>query len=211
MPKAPSSTAGRATCWPCTSKPACWSAAGKALTNFAAQLPAPHSDLARETLKDPYRFDFLGLNREANEREIENALVTACHRISAGAGRGICIRRAAGAAGSGRRRLFHRPAVLSSETALLCGDRAQGRQVQTRASGPAGLLPHGRGCQIKATQDAPTIGLLLCKSKNKVVAEYALRDNAKPMGVAEYQAARILACRTANQPAQHRADRAGAG
>ncbi len=94
---------------------------GKAVTNFEASLPKPQSDLARESLKDPYRLDFLGLGREAEEREIENALVK------------------------------HLDA------------------------------------QIKHAQDAPTIGLLLCKSKNKVVAEYALRGKAQPIGVAEYQ------------------------
>lgn len=48
---------------------------GKALSNFGSDLPKPHSDLARESLKDPYRFDFLGLTLDAQEREIENALV----------------------------------------------------------------------------------------------------------------------------------------
>jgi predicted nuclease of restriction endonuclease-like (RecB) superfamily len=48
---------------------------GSAVTNFSASLPKPQSDLARESLKDPYRFDFLGLSREAGERKIENALV----------------------------------------------------------------------------------------------------------------------------------------
>jgi predicted nuclease of restriction endonuclease-like (RecB) superfamily len=90
---------------------------GRAVTNFAANLPKLQSDLARESLKDPYRFDFLGLTDGAQEREIETAV----------------------------------------------------------------------DAQIKHPQDAPTIGLLLCKSKNKVVAEYALRDNAQPLGIAEYK------------------------
>jgi len=62
--------------------------AGQAITNFSERLPAPHSDLARESLKDPYRFDFLGLTEEAEEREIESALVQHITRflIELGAG-----------------------------------------------------------------------------------------------------------------------------
>ena len=94
---------------------------GTAVTNFAQCLPQPQSDLARESLKDPYRFDFLGLTDAAQEREIETALVRHVDR------------------------------------------------------------------QIKSKHDNPTIGLLLCKSQNKVVAEYALGDKTQPMGIAEYK------------------------
>lgn len=94
---------------------------GTAVTNFAQCLPQPQSDLARESLKDPYRFDFLGLTDAAQEREIETALVRHVDR------------------------------------------------------------------QIKSEHDNPTIGLLLCKSQNKVVAEYALGDKTQPMGIAEYK------------------------
>jgi predicted nuclease of restriction endonuclease-like (RecB) superfamily len=75
---------------------------GAAITNFEARLPSPESDLARESLNDPYRFDFLGLTEEAQERDIEHALVNACDRVSAGTGRGLRLRWAAGAAGCGR-------------------------------------------------------------------------------------------------------------
>jgi predicted nuclease of restriction endonuclease-like (RecB) superfamily len=54
---------------------------GRATTNFAARLPAPESDLARETLKEPYRFDFLGLGQEAQERDVEHALMSHLSRI----------------------------------------------------------------------------------------------------------------------------------
>ena len=64
---------------------------GQAVTNFDTRLPAPQSDLARESLKDPYRFDFLGLTEEAQERAIEKRPGQTRYRVSAGAGRGFCL------------------------------------------------------------------------------------------------------------------------
>ncbi len=108
---------------------------GAALTNFEERLPHPQSDLARESLKDPYRFDFLGLTEKAQEREIE----------------------------------------------LKAGD------FKPEHLGQLGFYLTAVDRQIKTTEDRPTIGLLLCRSKNKVVAEYALGDNTQPMGIAEYK------------------------
>ena len=64
---------------------------GQAVTNFDTRLPAPQSDLARESLKDPYRFDFLGLTEEAQERAIEKRPGQTRYRVFAGAGRGFCL------------------------------------------------------------------------------------------------------------------------
>ena len=95
---------------------------GAAVTNFSTSLPKPQSDLARESLKDPYRFDFLGLGDEAQEREIENALVRHVTEFLLELGAGFCVRGASGATGRGGRGIFHRSAFLSPETALLRGD-----------------------------------------------------------------------------------------
>jgi len=128
---------------------------GRAVTNLAHALPAPQSDLAWESLKDPYRLDFLGLGAEAMEREIESALVQ------------------------------H---VTDFLLELGAGFAFVGRQVHLAVGGEDFYLDlvfyH---LKLRHESDGPTIGLLLCKSKNKVVAEYALRDSAKPLGIAEYQ------------------------
>ena len=97
---------------------------GQAVTNFPVTLPHPQSDLAHESIKDPYRFDFLGLTDASQEREIEHALVKHVTEFLLELGAGFAF---------------------------------VGRQV------------------------------LLCKSKNKVVAEYALADKSQPMGIAEYK------------------------
>ena len=104
---------------------------GKAVTNFEQRLPAPQSDLAIESLKDPYRFDFLGLGEEAQEREIENALVQHVTDFLLELGRASpsLADRCCWTGGEE----FHRPVL--SPAALLRGDRTEGGQVQARAPG----------------------------------------------------------------------------
>lgn len=160
---------------------------GTAVTNFDASLPKPQSDLARESLKDPYRFDFLGLTDEAQEREIENALVT--HVTS------FLLELGAGFAFVGRQVLLDVGGdeffidLLFYHLKLRCYVviELKGGKFKPEHLGQLGFYLTAVDAQIKHPQDSPTIGLLLCKSKNKVVAEYALRDKAQPMGIAEYK------------------------
>jgi predicted nuclease of restriction endonuclease-like (RecB) superfamily len=160
---------------------------GTAVTNFAASLPAPQSDLARESLKDPYRFDFLGLTDEAQEREIENALVKHVTEFLLELGAGFAF--------VGRQVLLNVGGdeffidLLFYHLKLRCYVviELKGGKFKPEHLGQLGFYLTAVDAQIKHPQDASTIGLLLCKSKNKVVAEYALRDSAQPIGVAEYQ------------------------
>jgi len=160
---------------------------GTAVTNFAASLPKPQSDLARESLKDPYRFDFLGLAHEAQEREIENALVK--HVTD------FLLELGAGFAFVGRQVLLDVGGdeffidLLFYHLKLRCYVVVELKDGKFKPEhlGQLGFYLTAVDAQIKHPQDAPTIGLLLCKSKNKVVAEYALRDNSQPIGVADYQ------------------------
>jgi len=160
---------------------------GAAVTNFATSLPKPHSDLARESLKDPYRFDFLGLNDEAQEREIENALVKHVTEflLELGAGFAFVGRQVLLNVGGDEffiDLLFYHLKLHSYVVIELKGGKFKPEHL-----GQLGFYLTAVDAQIKHPQDGPTIGLLLCKSKNKVVAEYALRDNTQPIGVAEYQ------------------------
>ena len=160
---------------------------GAALTNFPASLPKPLSDLARESLKDPYRFDFLGLTDEAQEREVEHALVKHVTRFLLELGAGFAF--------VGRQVLLNVGGdeffvdLLFYHLKLRCYVviELKGGKFKPEHLGQLGFYLTAVDMQVKAEQDNPTIGLLLCKSKNKVVAEYALRDTAQPMGVAEYQ------------------------
>ena len=160
---------------------------GAALTNFPASLPKPLSDLARESLKDPYRFDFLGLTNEAQEREVEHALVKHVTQFLLELGAGFAF--------VGRQVLLNVGGdeffidLLFYHLKLRCYVviELKGGKFKPEHLGQLGFYLTAVDMQVKAEQDNPTIGLLLCKSKNKVVAEYALRDTAQPIGVAEYQ------------------------
>lgn len=160
---------------------------GKAISNFEQTLPKPQSDLARESLKDPYRFDFLGLTDEAQEREIEKALVK---HVTA-----FLLELGAGFAFVGQQVLLDVAGdeffidLLFYHLKLRCYVviELKGGKFKPEHLGQLSFYLAAVDAQVKHPQDAPTIGLLLCKSKNKVVAEYALRNNTQPLGVAEYQ------------------------
>ncbi|HEY4744123.1 MAG TPA: PDDEXK nuclease domain-containing protein [Desulfuromonadaceae bacterium] len=161
--------------------------AGQAITNFSERLPAPHSDLARESLKDPYRFDFLGLTEEAEEREIESALVQHITRflIELGAGFAYVGRQVHIEVGGDDFFIdllfYHLKLRCYVVVELKAG------AFKPEYTGKLGFYLSAVDAQMKVEEDNPTIGLLLCKTKNRVVAEYALRDSSKPIGVAEYQ------------------------
>ena len=165
---------------------------GAAVTNFAQRLPEPQVQLAQEILKDPYHFDFLGLGDEAHERDIENALVRHITRFLLELGAGFAF--------VGRQQrievngdeffidlLFYhvrlkRYVVVELKAGAFAPEHA----------GQLNFYLAAVDAQLKAADDNPTIGLLLCKTKNQLVAEYALSGIAKPMGVAEYQLLRAL-------------------
>ena len=160
---------------------------GQAQTNFEARLPAPDSDLAHQALKDPYIFDFLDVSREANEREIEAALVQHVTRflLELGAGFAFVGRQVPLEVGGDDffiDLLFYHLKLRCYVVIELKTDKFKPEHL-----GQLGFYLTAVDAQMKGEHDAPTIGLLLCRSKNKVVAEYALRDSAKPMGIAEYQ------------------------
>jgi len=160
---------------------------GKAVTNFTASLPTPQSDLARESLKDPYRFDFLGLTEEAQEREIENALVKHVTEFLLELGAGFAFVGRQVLLDVGGDEFFIDLLFYHLKLRCYVVVELKGGKFKPEHLGQLGFYLTAVDAQIKHPHDGPTIGLLLCKSKNKVVAEYALRDNAQPIGVAEYQ------------------------
>lgn len=160
---------------------------GAAVTNFAALLPPPQSALAQETLKDPYNFDFLGLADDAHEREIENALIRHITRFLLELGTGFAFvgrqfRLEVGGDEFYIDLLFYHTRLKRYVVIELKGSAFKPEHV-----GQLNFYLSAVDSQVKAEDDHPTIGLLLCKTQNRIVAEYALRDTTKPMGIAEYQ------------------------
>jgi predicted nuclease of restriction endonuclease-like (RecB) superfamily len=160
---------------------------GTAVTNFETRLPKPQSDLARESLKDPYRFDFLGLTGEAQERDVEQSLVKHVTEFLLELGAGFAF--------VGRQVLLDVDGdeffidLLFYHLKLRCYVviELKAGKFKPEHLGQLGFYLTAVDRQIKSEHDNPTIGLLLCKSKNKVVAEYALSDKTQPMGIAEYK------------------------
>ena len=158
-----------------------------AVTNFAQCLPQPQSDLARESLKDPYRFDFLGLTDAAQEREIETALVRHVTEFLLELGTGFAFVGRQVLLDVGGDEFFIDLLFYHLKLRCYVVIELKGGKFKPEHLGQLGFYMTAVDRQIKHEQDNPTIGLLLCKSKNKVVAEYALGDKSQPMGIAEYK------------------------
>lgn len=148
-------------------------------------MPKPQSDLARESLKDPYRFDFLGLTLDAQEREIENALVKHVTDFLLELGAGFAFVGKQVLLDVGGDEFFIDLLFYHLKLRCYVVIELKAGKFRPEHLGQLGFYLTAVDAQLKHPQDGPTIGLLLCKSK--VVAEYALRDTARPIGVAEYQ------------------------
>lgn len=160
---------------------------GKAVTNFSTNLPAPQSDLAHESLKDPYRLDFLGLTEEAQKRDIEHALVKHVTEFLLELGAGFAFVGRQVMLDVGGDEFFIDLLFYHLKLRCYVVIELKAGKFKPEHLGQLGFYLTAVDRQVKSEQDNPTIGLLLCKSKNKVVAEYALGDKTQPMGIAEYK------------------------
>lgn len=160
---------------------------GKAITNFAATMPPPDSDLAQQSFKDPYVFDFVAMTGKRNERELEGQLVVHVEKFLLELGQGFAfvgrqVRLTIGDDEFFADLLFYnfklRCFVVVELKATAFRPEYLG-QINMYMSAVDDLLAH--------VDDQPTIGLLLCKTKNNVVAEYSLRGFSKPIGIAEWE------------------------
>lgn len=159
---------------------------GQAVTNFEATLPPDRSDLVRATLKDPYLFDFLSLGTAAQERELESALVQHIEKflLELGAGFAFVGKQFPLEVGGQDFRLD----LLFYHLKLRCYVVIELKvdEFKPEYAGKLNFYLSAVDDLLRHPNDEPTIGILLCRSKNGVVAEYALRDINKPMGVAEW-------------------------
>lgn len=160
---------------------------GQAVSNFAGALPPPTSDLAQQATKDPYLFDFLTLHGAASEREVEDALVTHIERFLLELGAGFAF--------VGRQ--YHLEVggddcyidLLFYHLKLRCFVviELKARPFEAGDVGQLNLYLSAVDDLIRHPTDGPTIGLLLCRGKNRVKAEYALRGLNRPIGVADWE------------------------
>jgi predicted nuclease of restriction endonuclease-like (RecB) superfamily len=159
---------------------------GKAVTNFQATLPQPQSDLAQQTIKDPYNFDFLSLRAKHDEKELEDALLSHVTRFLLELGSGFSylgrqFKLTVGADDFYLDLLFyhvHLHCYVVVELKTVKFEPGFAGKLDFYVSAIDGIL--------KTAHDNPTVGILICKSKNKTVVEYTLKDVNNPIGVSEY-------------------------
>ena len=160
---------------------------GKAITNFKATLPIPESDLAQQTLRDPYVFDFITISESAKEKDIELQLVKHITKFLLELGKGF--------------------AFIGQQYHLEIGDKdyyidllfyhihlkcyvvieLKNTRFIPEYAGKLNFYLSAVDTLLKRHDDKPTIGILLCREKNNIEAEFSLRNINKPMGVSEFQ------------------------
>ncbi|OHB67017.1 MAG: hypothetical protein A2Y76_07555 [Planctomycetes bacterium RBG_13_60_9] len=165
---------------------------GKAITNFDRQLPPPQSDLAAQALKDPYIFDFLTLQEPFHERELETGLLAHVEKFLLELGQGFAF--------VGRQ--YHLDVgeddfyidLLFYHLRLRCFVVVDLKKGPFRAeyAGKMNFYCNVVDDRLRHATDQPTIGLILCQDKNRLVAEYALKGVNKAIGVSEYRLTRAL-------------------
>ena len=169
-----------------------YEAKGKSITNFEHTLPQPQSELAEETLKNPYNLDFLGLEQDALEREIENAIIRHITQFLIELGKGFAF--------VGRQYQIvvsdneYYIDLLFYHLQLRCYVviELKSGKFKPEFAGKLNFYLSAVDSQLKHTTDNPTIGLILCKHKDKIEAEYSLRDINKPIGISEYMLTQAL-------------------
>ena len=159
---------------------------GKAITNFSKQLPSPQSDMAQQAMKDPYILDFLNLKEDALEKELEDAIVQHITKFLLELGVGFAY--------VGRQ--YHIEVggddfyidLLFYHLKLHCyvAVELKTKKFVPEYAGKLNFYLTALDEQVKTGADAPSIGIILCKDKNNVMAEYALRDINKPIGISEF-------------------------
>ena len=165
---------------------------GKAVTNFSKTLPDDQSELVKETLKDPYFFDFLNLSELFKEKELENALVDNISKFLIELGKGF--------------------AFVGKQVEIVVSDKSffidllfyhiklkryvvielKAGSFEPEFTGKLNFYVTAIDKQMRDENDNATIGLLICKDKDEIIAEYSLSDLHKPLGISSYELQKIL-------------------
>ena len=165
---------------------------GKAVTNFALTLPESDSDLAQEITKDPYNFDFLTLTEKYNEKEMKDALMDNAEKFFLELGKGFAyigreVRIMVGQKEKFMDMLFFN--YISKSFVVL---EIKAGDFESDNAGQLGTYVVAVNHQMKEVWMNPTIGLLICKYKDEVEAQYALESSSQPLGISSYELSRII-------------------
>lgn len=161
-------------------------------SNFLTRLPNPQSKLAHELLKQPYNFDFLGLHDEAHEREIEHASIEHITKFLLELGKGFAFVGRQIPIGLEESGYFMDMLFYHLKLHAYVVIEFKATKFKPEHAGQLNFYLNLVDDFYKMPEDNPTIGLLLCKSRNKFEAEYALKGIEKPIGISEYQLTRAI-------------------
>lgn len=164
---------------------------GKAVSNFKAALPAPQSDLAQEMTKDPYTFDFLALTEGYREKELKDALETNIRNFLLELGTGFAYMGREYRIVIGQTEKFIDMLFYNLNLRCYVVVEVKTGRFESEYIGQLGTYVSAVNHLLKKDIDNPTLGLLICKSKDNVLAQYALESSSQPIGVSEYELSQL--------------------
>ena len=165
---------------------------GKAITNFQATLPAVQSNLAQQITKDPYQLDFLNLREKYDEHDIEEELVNNVTRFLLELGKGFSYMGRQFRLEVGQQEFFPDLLFYNAHLHAYVVIELKAQSFHPSFLGQLSFYVSAVNHQFKTDIDNPTIGLLICKDKDNVVAKYALESYKEPMGISEYQLSKLF-------------------
>lgn len=165
---------------------------GKAVNNFSRLLPEPQSELAQETLKDPYNFDFLTLTEGYRERELEDALTDNITRFLLELGKGFAYVGRQYPIMIGDNQLFMDLLFYHLELRCYIVIELKAVKFEAEFTGKLGLYISAVNHQMRKPTDNKTIGLLICKSKDNIMAQYSLESSSQPIGISSYELSKLM-------------------
>ncbi len=165
---------------------------GTLVNNFNNTLPAYQSELTQQVFKDPYNFDFIMLGEQARERDLEEALMKQVTKVLLELGVGFAFMGRQKRFEAGGRDFFFDLLFYHTKLRRHIIIELKIGEFEAEFVSKMNLYLGLADDQLKGEFDEPAIGLILCKTNNKIVAEYSLRDTGKPIGIAEYKIAERL-------------------
>lgn len=164
---------------------------GKAISNFKTSLPAPQSDLAQEMTKDPYKFDFLAMTEGYREKELKDALEINIRDFLLELGTGFAYMGREYRIVIGQTEKFVDMLFYNLNLRCYVVVEIKTGKFESEYIGQLGTYVAAVNHILKKDMDNPTLGLLICKSKDNVLAQYALESSNQPIGISEYELSKL--------------------
>ena len=165
---------------------------GKAITNFSLTLPAEQSELAQAITKDPYNFDFISIREKYDEKELKDALMDNIERFLMELGNGFAYAGREVELNIGKTENFIDLLFYNYKLHCFVVIEVKIGEFKSADMGQLGTYMVAVNHQMKGEKDEPTLGLIICKSRDSVKARYALEASSQPMGIAVYDINRFL-------------------